>query len=103
MGQRTSDDRIDLVALVALLVQLADEAGDILREVEARPDMGVVDKGGEVTVDGTYEPDSQTAADREVRPRVCSVRHAQPAPPSLLNSTTVDGRKERKMGALGTL
>jgi len=62
----TSTDRIDLAELIALLVQLADESGDILRDVQARPDKGVTDKGGEYAVTGEYVADSQTAADREV-------------------------------------
>jgi len=57
---------VDVRSLVGLLVELGDRAGAVCRDVHARADMGVVDKGGEVTVDGTYQADSQTAADREV-------------------------------------
>eukprot|EP00238_Polyblepharides_amylifera_P002998 CAMPEP_0196589890 /NCGR_PEP_ID=MMETSP1081-20130531/64940_1 /TAXON_ID=36882 /ORGANISM="Pyramimonas amylifera, Strain CCMP720" /LENGTH=204 /DNA_ID=CAMNT_0041912821 /DNA_START=242 /DNA_END=852 /DNA_ORIENTATION=- len=68
-----SKDRIDLVALVALLVSLGSEAGEILREVQARPDLGSVDKGGELSLDGNYVADVQTAADREVEAHCVSV------------------------------
>ena len=68
--QGTSSNSIDLAEVIALLVQLADESGDILRDVAARPDKGVTDKGGEIDVSGEYVADPQTAADREVWARV---------------------------------
>eukprot|EP00931_Biecheleriopsis_adriatica_P075736 TRINITY_DN49531_c0_g1_i1.p1 TRINITY_DN49531_c0_g1~~TRINITY_DN49531_c0_g1_i1.p1 ORF type:complete len:406 (-),score=57.35 TRINITY_DN49531_c0_g1_i1:52-1269(-) len=68
-GSRSSADgpeHVDVRQLVARCVQLAEEAGAKMREVQARPSLGIVDKGGEHVASGEYVVDPQTAADREV-------------------------------------
>lgn len=57
---------VDIAKLVARCVQLGEEAGERMREVQARPSLDTVDKGGEYDAKGEYIADVQTAADREV-------------------------------------
>lgn len=59
-------------------MELAEQAGGILREVEGRRahggGLGVVDKGGELAADGSgYVADVQTDADRDVEAAVLKV------------------------------
>lgn len=67
----------DVTQLVARCVQLAEDAGRKMREVQSRPSLGIVDKGGEIIPDGDYVADPQTAADREVEELCVAALHAE--------------------------
>ena len=65
--QPSSDARkIHLPTFVALLVDVAEDGCDIIREVTSRGDLAVKDKGGSETLDKKYIMDAQTEADRQV-------------------------------------
>ena len=65
--QPSSDARkIHLPTFVALLVDVAEEGCDIIREVTSKGDLAVKDKGGSETLDKKYIMDAQTEADRQV-------------------------------------
>jgi hypothetical protein len=60
----TSIAKVSIPHLVALLLDLAEDGQDIIREVTRAGDLGVCDKGGRDDVSGEYVMDAQTEADR---------------------------------------
>eukprot|EP00854_Cymbomonas_tetramitiformis_P011462 gene11462-13548_t len=60
-----AEERIPIPNLVAVLIDLASEAGEIIRKVTASGDLGVKDKGGSTEQDGIYFMDAQTESDRQ--------------------------------------
>ena len=58
--------KIHLPTFIALLVDVAEDGCDIIREVTSKGDLAVKDKGGSETLDKKYIMDAQTEADRQV-------------------------------------
>ena len=58
--------KIHLPTFIALLVDVAEDGCDIIREVTSNGDLAVKDKGGSETLDKKYIMDAQTEADRQV-------------------------------------
>jgi REG-2-like HAD superfamily hydrolase len=61
-----TDGTIHVPTLLRLCRAIASRGNEIIRDVTAGGELGVRDKGGAATTDGTYVQDAQTEADRRV-------------------------------------
>jgi len=67
MISRSHDEnKIHLPTFIALLVDIAEDGCEIIREVTTTGEMNVTDKGGSENLDKRYVMDAQTEADRRV-------------------------------------
>ena len=58
-------EKVNVAALISACVDLAERAGGIIRDIWWSGDLGAIEKGGGLEIDGARAEDPQTIADRK--------------------------------------